>query len=269
MPRQELDGRRVYYSDGGVAWQPGRPTIALVHGAGMTHSVWQQQARALAHAGCNVCAPDLPGHGYSADADGMDSVEAYADWLGRLLGALGATPGVLVGHSLGAAVALTRAARAPEATTGLAMLGARLELQVAPRLLADLEQAPERAVEFITAFAHGRGGHVGGNTVPGQWLAGGSRALLQGCDPAVLLRDFRASDAWRGRDYAPQVRCPALVVAGREDRMTPAKAGRELADALPDARYVELPDTGHMLQTEAPRTVLRLLREFVLQRPAA
>ena len=55
---------------------------------------------------------------------------------------------------------------------------------------------------------------------------------------------------------------PATLVLGERDLMTPAKAGRELAAALPDARVVALKGAGHMLMSERPDEVLGALREF-------
>jgi pimeloyl-ACP methyl ester carboxylesterase len=60
-----------------------------------------------------------------------------------------------------------------------------------------------------------------------------------------------------------------LVVSGAQDRLTPAKAGKQLADAIPGARYELLPGGGHMLPAEAPRVLLRTLLAFLSSLPTS
>ena len=56
---------------------------------------------------------------------------------------------------------------------------------------------------------------------------------------------------------------PTLVVAGKRDQMTPLKAGKGLAAEIPGAKFAAL-DAGHAMMIEAPREMLRVLREFLL-----
>lgn len=271
MANVTIDGKRAHYHDGGTAWRAGQPWLVLVHGAGCTHVTWQSQSRALAHAGHNVLVPDLPGHGDSEDVASIKTVEDYAAWLRRLVQALSqragfpAQPLVLVGHSLGACIAVSYAATWPAEIAGLALLGASLEMKVNPNLLKDCLDNQPQAVAFITSFGHGRATHLSAGTAPGAWVLGADRALMLASEPRVLQRDFAVCAAWRGQAHAPNVACPALVISGTFDRMTPAKAGRQLADAIPRARYELLPGAGHMLPTEAPRVLLRTLQHFLAE----
>jgi pimeloyl-ACP methyl ester carboxylesterase len=267
MPTIPLDGRRATLHDGGVAWQPGRPALAFIHGAGADHSIWQQQSRALAHHGFNVAALDLPGHGRSDDVPAIASVGDYARWVAAALAAAGLERAALVGHSMGACIAVELAAAAPERVTALALVGTGLPMKVSAGLLHDTQDDPPRAVNFITAFAHGRPTHMGHAPTPGNWVMGSDAALLAACTPQVLHRDFAVCDAWQGAPVAARVRCRTLVVAGAGDRMTPPRAGRALAEAIPGARYELLPGCGHMIPSEAPRALLRLLGAF-LREPA-
>jgi pimeloyl-ACP methyl ester carboxylesterase len=269
MPTIAMNGRCSHYHDGGGAWSPGQPRVVFVHGAGGTHVVWQPQSRAIAHSGCNVLVPDLPGHGASEDDPAIRTVEDYAAWLRRLIGAAtaerggGSAPLIVIGHSLGACIAVSYGALWSGEVAGLALVGASLEMKVNPTLLKDcLENLPQAAA-FITSFGHGRPAHLSAGTAPGTWVLGASRALLLDSDPAILQRDFAVCGAWPGRVHAARVVCPALVVSGAQDRMTSAKSGRQLADAIPGARYEVLPGVGHMMMAEAPRALLRLLEGFL------
>lgn len=263
MATLNVNGRRAYYHDGGVAWEAGRPAVVFVHGAGGDHSLWQQQSRALAHHGFNMAALDLPGHGRSEDAPGLDSVADHADWVGAFVEASGLGRAAIVGHSLGACIALELAARHPERVTAIALVGAGLQMKVSPDLLRDSAEDKPQAVNFITAYGHGKPAHLGHAATPGNWLMGSGAALVSACSSESLHRDFAVCDAWDGSEAAPRVRCSALVVAGAGDRMTPPRVGKALAEAIPGARLEMLPGTGHMIPTEAPRALLALLDGFL------
>jgi pimeloyl-ACP methyl ester carboxylesterase len=263
MPDINLNQASIHYSTGGVAWHSDRPVLLMLHGAGCDHTVWALQARAMAQHGWKVAAPDLPGHGRSTDEPGLNSIQALADWTARFLDALGAPSAAVVGHSMGACIALTLAARHPERVRALALIGMGETMRVNPELLDDSLNHKERANAFVAAFGHGRGAHFGGAAAPGIWMLGATLALLERCPPAVLHRDFAACDAWEAAPWAPQVRCPALVLSGEADRMAPARSGQVLASRIPGARFAELPGTGHMLMAENPGGVTAALRAFL------
>jgi pimeloyl-ACP methyl ester carboxylesterase len=269
MPNVTVDAATAHYHDGGVPWKAGQPLVAMVHGAGCTHVVWQAQSRALAHAGYNVLVPDLPGHGASAELPALKTVEDYAGWLRRLIAAaataqkISASPLIVVGHSLGACIAVAYGAAWPHEVNGLALVGACLEMKVNPGLLKDCLENQPRAVAFITSFGHGRTTHLSAPTWPGAWIMGADQELMLESVPAVLQRDFVGCAVWQGAAQAPKVACPTIVVSGAQDRMTPPKAGKQLADAIPGARYELLPNVGHMLPAEAPRVLLRTLQAFL------
>ncbi len=252
----------AYVSSYGRPLRAAAGSVVLVHGAGMDHTVWAQQGRHLAFHGWNALAVDLPGHGRSRDRQPVRSIEAIADLLADLAGP--ERPVVLVGHSMGALAALAAAARHPERVAGLCLVGAALRMPVHPDLLALAAAHDTKAIELMCDWAFGPRGKVGGNPQPGGWLQGTARALLRRGDPAVLSTDLAACDAYAsGAEHAAAVRCPTLVVIGAEDRMTPAKSGRALASAMPDARTVEIAGAGHMVMVEAPDALREALDRFL------
>src|SRR6266404_874744 len=95
----------LYAATGGKDFDPALPTVVFIHGAGMDHTVWALQTRYFAHHGRNVLALDLPGHGRSAGL-GLATIEAMADCVLAALEAVGASRAALVGHSMGALIAL-------------------------------------------------------------------------------------------------------------------------------------------------------------------
>src|SRR5258707_15741577 len=103
----------LYASTGGKDFDPALPTIVFIHGAGMDHTVWALQTRYFAHHGRNVLALDLPGHGRSA-GPGLASIDEMARCVLAVLDAVGAKRAALVGHSMGALIALATASLAPD-----------------------------------------------------------------------------------------------------------------------------------------------------------
>jgi pimeloyl-ACP methyl ester carboxylesterase len=228
----------------------------------MDHTVWALQGRHLAFHGWNALAIDLPGHGCSRALPPAGSIEAIAD---GLLDALGGTqPLHLVGHSMGALAALAAAARHPDRVASLCLLGSAARLPVHPALLALAAAHDSKAVELMCDWAFGPRGQVGGNPHPGGWLQGSARALLRRGDPAALGADLAACNAYAsGAEHAALVGCPTLLVMAALDHMTPPKAARALAAAVPGARTVTIPGAGHMMMSEAPEEKLQALRTLL------
>ncbi|MCR6631921.1 MAG: alpha/beta hydrolase [Magnetospirillum sp.] len=256
----EVQGERIFAATGGVAFDPARPAVVLVHGAGMDHSVWTLHDRALAHAGRAVLSVDLPGHGRS-EGEALASIPALAQWLAALLDAVGIGQAAVAGHSMGALAALSFAARFPARARAAALLGAAAQMPVNEDLRNAAREKPAAAAAMIVGWGFSAEAALGGSAAPGLWLTGTATSLLAGARPGVLAADLEAcNDYADGLSDAARVRCPALVIAGERDRMSPAKAGRELAAALPHGDIRVLPGAGHMVMAERPDAVLDLLQ---------
>jgi pimeloyl-ACP methyl ester carboxylesterase len=257
-----VDGRAVFAGTGGRAFDPRRPVIVMVHGAGMDHTVWMSLARGMASAGYAVLAPDLPGHGRS-DGPVLETVEAMAAWVVRLLDAAGVKDAALIGHSMGGAIAIEAAARQPERITRVVLMGTAAAIPVNPALLALARDDAAAAYQTMTAWGHGADVRLGGNVTPGLWQAGATRALFARNAAGVLASDLAACSAWTtGVVAAEKIACPALVVAAAGDVMTPAKTGKALAAAIKGAKMVVLPGVGHSMLAETPNACLDTVANF-------
>jgi pimeloyl-ACP methyl ester carboxylesterase len=265
----KVDGRRVYAATGGRPFDARQPVVIFVHGAGQDHSNWQLPARWFAWHGHSVLAVDLPGHGRS-EGPPLESIPDMGLWVGRLMDVVGAKKAGVVGHSMGGAIVLEAAAALPERISRIALLGTALATPVNNDLLTAARDAPDKAHRMITAWALGPRAKVGGHPVPGMWMSGGSMALLARNRPGVLYAAFDACNRWKsGPEAAQRVRCPALIMLGARDSMTPPKIGQQLADLIPGSRTVTIPDSGHMMMAEAPDAVLDALIEFFAHAEAA
>jgi len=257
-----VQGYPAYAYTGGREFDPKLPAVVFVHGAALDHSVWHHPARYLAHHGFAVLAVDLPGHGRSPGAV-RASVEALADWVAAFIEAAGAERAHVVGHSLGALVALDCAIRHPGRVAKLALLGVSVPMPVGEAFLAAAADDSPAAFDMQTAWGHARGVALAASAIPGLSLAGASRQLVARAHPGVQHADLGACHA-----YAPPpesiraVAAPTLVLAGRRDQMTPFRAGAALAKEVPGAKFVLL-DAGHAMPAEAPREVVAALREHL------
>ena len=261
----EVQGRTAYAYTGGKAWGDGERCVVFIHGALNDHSVWTLLARWYAHHGYRVLAVDQPGHGRS-DGPPLASVEALADWVLALLDAAGVASAHLVGHSMGSLIALEAAARAPARVTGLVMVGTAYPMKVSDALLNTARDDPARAIAMVTAFSHSGIASKPSYPGPGAWLHGGSSALMHRIqdigDGNLFEHDFRVCDAYaNGLEAAARVQCPAHLILGTRDAMTPAKATKELASVL--RATVARVASGHALMQEAPDAVLNAMRQAI------
>ena len=256
--RLEVGGATAYVGMGTGTPAPDAPSVAFIHGAGMDHTVWALPARYFARKGLRVLAPDLPGHGRS-EGMALSSVTAMADWLARLFDATGVAEAAVVGHSMGSLVAWQFANAHPDRCRALALLGTSMPMPVTELLLNAAHDNHHAAIDMANAWSHSAGGALGANANPGVWMLGAGERLLERSRPGVFHADLAACNGFNADEPVSEIACPVLVIAGDEDRMTPAKAGLNVASHLPNARIVRLADCGHAMLSERPNEVLDAL----------
>ncbi len=249
MPVIDAQGRAIYYA---VRGQNGTPVV-FVHGAGGSHLVWNGQLAALADT-ARAYALDLPGHGRSAPP-GSATVRDYADAVVAALDALEIARAVIVGHSMGGAIAQTLALEYPDRVSGLGLVGTGARLKVLPAFIDGALSDNANAVHLISEaeFAPDADKHLKELNEQG----------MRACSPQVLHDDFVACNAFDVMSRLGEIRVPTLVLCGEQDRMTPVKFSQFLAAQIPGAELEIVPNTGHMVMLEQPDAVnaalLRLL----------
>ena len=255
-----VNGKDVFAATGGRDFDKSLPAVVLIHGAGFDHSAWALHSRWFAHNGFSVLVPDLPGHGRSAGPT-LSSIAEMADWTAALLSATGATEAHLIGHSMGSLIALETAARHPDKVSALGLIGTAASMTVGPDLLKAAEANDQAAIDMVSIWGLGFSAELGGSLAPGLWMHGGAQRTLQQSAPGVLHSDLSACNAYADAlASAAKVHVPTKVILGERDMMTPAKAGKALAAAIPEARTVVLAGAGHMLMTERPDELLAAIR---------
>ena len=258
-----VDGRKVYAHTGGRDFDPAGNVVVLIHGASMNHLAWTLQSRYLAHHGHSVLSLDLPGCGDS-EGEVPDSVDDYAAWLHRALDELGVAKAALIGHSMGALIALEAAGQHPDRITALGLLGVCYPLGVNDAFLSAAKDDLPLAIGLMNDWAHGRKAHIGGFQVPGLWMVGTDTRVIEQAKPGVMHKCLSICAAYTGGEAAAaKVACPTTVVLGQADQMTPLKLGLKTAGMIDGATVVQLPECGHMMMFEQPRALMRSIRDLL------
>ncbi|MGE5802265.1 MAG: alpha/beta fold hydrolase [Gemmatimonadota bacterium] len=235
-------------------------TVLFIHGFPFDHSQWRHQVGAVP--GWRCIAPDLPGAGVTRGFDSTDdySVASYATHLIGILDQAEVGQAVICGLSMGGYIAFELLRRVPdrvraavlsntkatpdtaEAKRGRDLLAAKAQKEGAPavakELVPKLVVQPE-VVGEVTAMIERQ---------PVAGIVGALRALRERPDSTPLLATLRI---------------PVLVVAGADDRIAPAEGMQQMAHAIPGARFVVIPRSGHLTPLEQPRAFNAELGAFL------
>lgn len=247
MPTVDVDGQPVSYARVGDG-----PALLLVHGSGGDHTVWGRQLQGL-KTRFTVAALDLNGHGKSAHRDG-DALIAYAADVQAVMDELD-RPTVVMGHSLGGAVAQALALQRPDNLRGIGLIGTGGKLRVHPDLLATIDRDLDEAAEVLARWLFSESASDD--------LREKARAQMTANGQAELARDFRACDAFDVMDRLGEIDVPALVTVGENDRMTPVKYSEHLREAIPNAYLRVIEGAGHMVMLERPEALNDAIVEFM------
>jgi pimeloyl-ACP methyl ester carboxylesterase len=257
-------GTNIRYIDTGR----GTPVIFL-HGLGASIYAWRKNLAPVQSAEFRVSVVDKRGSGSSDKPPSGYGNADYARLLVAFMDSLGITDAVLVGHSMGGAIAAEAALTSPTRVRGLVLidaagLGVRLpkvlRILRSPLILPFAGLRGRWLTRLILRSTYADPGKVQAGDVD-QYYApvaeGDFGRALRG-----VLREFRF-DGLRGRLQTLDV--PTLVLWGEEDRWIPPVVGMELAGQLLRSAFVPVPHAGHSAQEEAPDAVNRSLIAFLKQ----
>ncbi len=252
----------------------GEPLV-LIHGLATTRSIWSLVAPVLSRTR-RVVTLDVPGFGDSAPAGPGFRLEAVAERIARGLARRGLSgPLDIVGHSLGAGVALTLAATRPRLANRLVLVApAGLEPLPwpAPELLSlsvDGMLATRRALAALTDLRWGRRLLLSLATAdPGALAPGEARLIVEASSGARRTAPALATIARADlRPLLARVRAPLGVIWGAEDRTVRPRVARVITAARPDADVVILDDAGHVAMVERPQAFAEALVGLLARLP--
>jgi 3-oxoadipate enol-lactonase len=266
MQRAKLSQVELAYTDRGV----GTP-VFLVHGFPLDHTMWNAQIDALADV-CRVIAPDLRGCGQSTLAKGDDrrgvSMERYADDLAEFLHTIGVSePIVYVGFSMGGYIGWQFIRKYPDRVRALA--------QCDTKAAADTDEARANRLKMAENVDEWGSARIAEMTGPKllaskafemkQSVVAEVRSMIERTSPASIAAAQLGMAARPDMtSFLPSIDVTTLILCGEEDALSPPKEMKAIAAAIPNATYVEIPDSGHMTTMENPEAVNAALVKFLV-----
>ncbi len=234
--------------------RPDRPNLVFIHGSGGSARSYLGLLSPLGRS-FNTLALDLPGHG-ATPPPASDTVRGHVTWLKPVLDELQVKPFILIGHSLGGAIAQAYALTFPEDPAGLVLMATGARLRVAPQILEGLQRDFEATVSLIIKWCFFN---------QDETITTISQELMLATGPQVLLADFTACDRFDVTAEVAHIVQPTLVLTGEEDKMTPPKYARFLAQKIPQARLTLIPEAGHMVFVEKLKTTTLSIAAFAAE----
>jgi 2-hydroxy-6-oxonona-2,4-dienedioate hydrolase len=243
----EVDGTRWYWRSWDSA-APGASLVVLVHGFAVSSRYMVPLGDRLSSA-VPVAAPDIPGHGYSADPDHVLDVAETAQALARWMDVCGFSSATWVGNSYGCQVIAALAVQCPALVERLVLISPTLDAEArsVPRQLGRLalDTLRERPLLVTTqALDYGR---------TGPWRS---------------WQTARHMFADHIEDRLPLIDAPALVIRGGRDPLVPRRWAEYCANLLPNGRFVELPGVAHAACYSAAGSLGYLIKRFIRERHA-
>jgi pimeloyl-ACP methyl ester carboxylesterase len=154
-------------------------------------------------------------------------------------------------------VAQTLALAHPEWLDGLILVGTGARLRVLPQIFELLRASYGEGVQFIVDRAF--------SPSTSQALKDAVKAQTLETRAEVTIGDYTACNGFDVMERIAMLRVPTLVVAGRDDQLTPLKYSEFLARAIPGARLVIAERAGHYVHLEQPDVVNGAIRDFLAE----
>ncbi len=258
----DVQGTSIHTFYTGTPVQPGTPPtksagkpVLFVHGAGGNGHAWVEVMDRLAGEHSPI-AIDLPAHGQSGGSAAAESVDAYCDVVHAFIEAIDFAPFVLVGHSMGGAIAQAYALKYPEQLLGVVLSSTGARLRVAPATLSLWEDASNGLpVETYSRTSYSDKTDIA--IVRKGW------AEQDKTEARVRLGDYQVCDRFDLMNRTQDINVPTLVLGGADDVVTPVKYAEYLHQRIPGSQLTIIPDAGHASYFEQPDAVVRALSTFL------
>ncbi|MDT8896730.1 MAG: alpha/beta fold hydrolase [Thermanaerothrix sp.] len=272
----EIHGLKVHYQRYGK----GNPAMILLHGFGASTFSWREVIKPLGAHGTAI-AFDRPGFGLTErplpqtwEGKNPYTLDFQADLVIGLMDALDIPRAFLIGNSAGGTVAFYTALKYPQRVEGLVLVDAAIYRGGgAPAWIRPLLDTPQmnrlgpwfvRSLAGEQGLAFLRSAWHDPSKITDEIIAGYRKPLQTKNWDRALWELTKASQASDLAKHLSEVSHPVLVITGDDDRIVPTEESIRLAQELPNARLVVIPDCGHVPQEECPAEFLHAVLPFVI-----
>ncbi|MGX2997552.1 alpha/beta fold hydrolase [Streptomyces sp. JNUCC 64] len=266
MPRERLNGVDLWYDDHG-----GGEPVVMVPGTGVPGRVWRaHQVPALRRAGLRAVTVDNRGSGRTVPGPGRFVLADLVADVAALIEHLDAGPCRVVGHSLGGIVAQELVLARPDLVSRAVLMSCAARTDALIRAMSAADRALlDSGIKLPPAVtAHQRAvQNLSPRTLDDEerltdWL---TLLEMDEPDPVGLGRQLGLEVIPDRRAAYRAISRPCLVVGFRDDLVIRPRLTREVAEAIPGARHVEIADCGHYGYLERPEAVNEVLTAFLTE----
>lgn len=222
--------------------------LVFIHGAGGNHKIWEYQTKHFK----NAIAVDLPGHGFG---EGKRTIKEYVEDVKRFCDEKDFKNIVMIGHSMGGAIAQEFALTYPEYLKALVLVGTGAKLRVSPMIFEAIEKGYDYVMELIEKFAFSDKTPMEIKTKVTEEMR---KTTLE-----VLYGDFEACDKFDMTGRISGIKMPTLIICGEDDKLTPVKYSEYLRANIQRSKLEIVIDAGHMVMLEKPKEFNKILDQFI------
>ena len=285
MPKVTIKNHEISYSFNGTSGDIGNPKIVLIHGAGGQEIDWPMAWRSpkdqtksmgltpsnhgvarLFNAGLDeysIYAVDLPGHGKS-EGKSKSSIDEYSNDIIDFIDAMDLENVCLIGHSMGAAIALNASLSRHWRICSAVAIGGASKMIVNHAILQGLQNTFEATVNSIVRYSwHKKTGAVADSEQMAAYFREKAKQRMLDAGSKTVHGDFLACSNFDLSARLEEIGVPVLVIASDCDRMVPLKVSREMAEKLPNSEFVSLENCGHFQHIEQTAKVAGELVTFL------
>jgi pimeloyl-ACP methyl ester carboxylesterase len=251
LPYISIRGNSIFYDIQGEG-----KSVVFIHGACENSAFWNHQ-RILADR-YKLFLIDLPNHGKSKPlVNGPAEIGKYAEIINVFLDRLCPDKAVVVGHSMGGAVALVNAITNPGRLRGVVLIGTGAKLGVLPSIREGLRTRFDETVRTVV------GPRQFASTTNLEIIRFVTNEMMK-CKGEIASSDYEACNGFDVRQKLRTISVPSLIVVGEEDKMAPVTWSTYLKENIPKSKLVILKQASHLPMLERPFEFNRQLVDFLM-----
>lgn len=242
----------IYYVEN--ITDPTSVPVLFIHGAAGNSLSWPPQIRS--QRGQRLYVLDLPGHGRSSGSS-LRSIEEMGNCIIEFMNSIKLNRAVLIGHSMGGAIAQWLAIHHPRKVLGLGLISTAASIQVDPTYLID--DSKQASFELLArkliddSFS---------NSIPPRTKDLAYQRLLE-LRTTVFHNDFFACSRFNLGNEVSKIKAPTLIICGDEDKMIHPSHSHRLNKLISGSELNIFPNAGHMLLLEKPNEISELIFSFI------